>query len=231
MLLSDALAKTLSELPGAPTIVSRDLLASFLDEERLPPVYLSQEQPLAWISVQLHAKRVVFGTLDPQGDLLSLDAKILKYERFGDSIHTSKEVRVKLPTGELIGGLAASDSYSPIPIRESLPDGGEARRMPPSDKLGFALPSCTYMPNPSYTDAARHAKISGSIILQAVITVQGNLINPRIIRGLPYGLNESSLQTLKTWRCSPATQDGTPVPVLVPFEVNFRLYQDDHPTG
>jgi len=48
MLLSDELAKGWNELSGAPTIVSRDSLTSFLEEERLPAEYLIQEQSLVW---------------------------------------------------------------------------------------------------------------------------------------------------------------------------------------
>jgi len=50
--------------------------------------------------------------------------------------------------------------------------------------------------------------------------------NPRILRGLPFGLNESMLAAVKTWRCEPVLLDGKPVAVRVPFEATFRLYSN-----
>ena len=89
---------------------------------------------------------------------------------------------------------------------------------------GVSLPRCSYMPNPPYSENARKFRISGSLLVEAVITSEGKLEDPRIVRGLPGGLNENALATLKNWRCDPALKDGKPVAVVVPFEVNFRLY-------
>ena len=224
--LSDSLAKALGELPGSPGVINRENFTSFMDRETLPSQYLGQEQTLVWISRELHASRVLFGTLDPQGDLLSLNVKVLRYGKFADDVHVSKETQGKLPMGDLADsyGFTPRQFFNPLPNRAPSQNGPEPIRVPPKGNSGFTLPSCSFMPNPSYTDAARHAKISGSLLVEAIVTVQGTVISPRIIRGLPYGLNESSLQMLKTWKCTPATHDGKPVAVLVPFEVTFRLY-------
>jgi TonB family protein len=66
--------------------------------------------------------------------------------------------------------------------------------------------------------------VSGSIVTEAVLNTNGRLENLRISRGLPGGLNETTLATMRTWRCSPAQMDGKNVPVRIQFEVNFRLY-------
>ncbi len=47
----------------------------------------------------------------------------------------------------------------------------------------------------------------------------------RILKSPGMGLDESVLKTLKKWKCTPVIgPKGKPVPVIVPFEVNFRLY-------
>ena len=90
---------------------------------------------------------------------------------------------------------------------------------------GVGLPSCFYMPNPPYSDEARKAKYSGVVLVEAVITVDGRVTNPRVIKSPGLGLDESTTNTMRTWRCKPVTgPNGKPVPVLVPFEVTFRLY-------
>jgi outer membrane biosynthesis protein TonB len=38
------------------------------------------------------------------------------------------------------------------------------------------------------------------------------------------GLNETTLSTMRSWRCYPALKDEKPVPVLIQFTVSFQLY-------
>jgi TonB family protein len=89
---------------------------------------------------------------------------------------------------------------------------------------GVSLPSCTYMPNPPYSEEARKEKISGAVITEAVINTRGTLEDFRILIGMPAGLNDTLIATMKTWRCIPGQKDGRPVPTIVQFQVNFRLY-------
>jgi TonB family protein len=87
------------------------------------------------------------------------------------------------------------------------------------------LPTCSYMPSPSYTNEAKAAKIRGSVQIEGIVGLDGRIRNMRVIRGLGYGLDESALKTLKKWRCSPAIgPDGKPHPAKVPFEINFQIY-------
>ena len=90
---------------------------------------------------------------------------------------------------------------------------------------GVGLPSCFYMPNPPYSDEARKAKYSGTVLVEAIVTVDGRVTNPRVLKSPGLGLDESTINTLRTWRCKPANgPNGKPVNVQVPFEVTFRLY-------
>jgi TonB family protein len=80
------------------------------------------------------------------------------------------------------------------------------------------------MPNPPYSEGARKLRLRGSVTAEAVINTQGKLENMRIVYGLMGGLNETTLSTLRSWRCHPALKDEKPVPFLVPFTVSFQLY-------
>jgi TonB family protein len=82
-------------------------------------------------------------------------------------------------------------------------------------------PSCTYMPAPPYTDEALKKRISGRILLQATVGADGRLVDLKIIKGLPAGLNESALKTVATWQCKPLMKDGQPVSSTTTFELNF----------
>ena len=90
---------------------------------------------------------------------------------------------------------------------------------------GVGMPSCFYMPNPPYSEEARKAKYSGIVLVEAVVNLDGHLSNLKLIKSPGLGLDENTINTLKTWRCKAATgASGKPVPTIVTFEVNFRLY-------
>ena len=63
------------------------------------------------------------------------------------------------------------------------------------------------------------------MLVEAIVTVDGRVVNPRVIKSPGLGLDDSTVNTMRTWRCKPANgPNGKPVPVQVPFEVTFRLY-------
>jgi TonB family protein len=55
--------------------------------------------------------------------------------------------------------------------------------------------------------------------------VDGRVTEPRVIKSPGLGLDDTTVQTMRTWRCKAALgPNGRPVPTRVQFEVNFRLY-------
>lgn len=223
ILISEALTKSLAELPDPPGVIKRAQFASFMDQERIPSIYLDLHETLVWIGRELGASRVVFGSLVFKGDSLQLKTKVLKHESFGNSTEISKEMNVKVPLGDLSAGLEPRESFhSLVKPTSSLVRGSDPIEV--SGKTpGVSLPSCFYMPNPPYTDAARSAKLSGTVLVEAMISREGEVTDPMIVKGLPFGLNEYTLETLRKWRCKPATRNGEPIPVRIPFEVTFHL--------
>jgi len=88
---------------------------------------------------------------------------------------------------------------------------------------GIEPPKKIYDPRPRYTEEARQARIQGTVILQAVVDVDGNVIDVKVLKGLPFGLDESAIDTVKTWKYEPATRGGEPVAVYLSLLVNFSL--------
>jgi periplasmic protein TonB len=90
---------------------------------------------------------------------------------------------------------------------------------------GVGQATCYYMPNPPYSEEARKAKYSGVVNVDAIIETDGHLSNFHVLRSPGLGLDDTTLTTMKTWRCKPVIgPGGKPVRAQVGFEVNFRLY-------
>lgn len=74
-----------------------------------------------------------------------------------------------------------------------------------------------------YTPEALNARINGHCLVSVIVDVHGMPQNPRIVKGLGHGLDENALIAVNKYRFRPAMKDGTPVPVAITVEVNFRV--------
>ena len=81
-----------------------------------------------------------------------------------------------------------------------------------------------YKPEPPYTKEARAAKLEGTCNFSVVVDENGNVADVRLVRSVGGGLDESAIETIRTWKFKPATKKGEPVPVRVMVEVTFRLF-------
>lgn len=95
------------------------------------------------------------------------------------------------------------------------------------DKL--TPPNLVYHPTPRYTKEAREAKISGRVNSRIVINDKGELTDAKVTKGLGYGLDESALNTVKSWKFEPARRNGTPITVAVTVEVDFAFDAEHYP--
>jgi len=89
---------------------------------------------------------------------------------------------------------------------------------------GVSPPRAVYAPDPGYSESARQAKYQGTAVLWLVVDAAGDPQQLRIQLPVGMGLDEEAVEAVKRWRFEPARQDGTPVPVKINIEVNFRLY-------
>ena len=78
-------------------------------------------------------------------------------------------------------------------------------------------------PVPAYPAAARRAGIQGVVVLELVITEDGQVADLKELRGLPLGLTEAVLDAVRQWRFSPGTLDGQPVVTRYLLSMRFKL--------
>lgn len=88
---------------------------------------------------------------------------------------------------------------------------------------GITRPVKLSGPTPAYTELARRVRLTGIVILEAVIDERGEVTELEVLRSLPYGLTESALRAVGRWRFEPSTLDGRPVAVLYNLTVRFEL--------
>ena len=100
-------------------------------------------------------------------------------------------------------------------------------RCPRSDPGGFTVRShrATHLiafAEPAYPAAARAHGIEGTVLLDAVIDLEGAIKDLSARTGHPW-LAESALETVRRWRYRPTTINGIPVEVQTEIDVTFTL--------
>jgi len=88
---------------------------------------------------------------------------------------------------------------------------------------GVSQPAVLYKVDPEYSEEARKAKYSGTVLLQLVVDVDGKAKNIKVVKGVGLGLDEKAIEAVQKWKFSPGKKNGQPVPVFATVEVNFRL--------
>ena len=88
---------------------------------------------------------------------------------------------------------------------------------------GVTAPKVAYKEEPRYSDAARDAKIDGTVVLAIEISSSGQPEKIAVKRGIHPELDDNAVECVKRWRFDPATKDNVPVRVAATIEVNFKL--------
>ncbi|HEX3067436.1 MAG TPA: energy transducer TonB [Thermoanaerobaculia bacterium] len=76
---------------------------------------------------------------------------------------------------------------------------------------------------PVYTEVARKAAISGIVIVEVIIDRAGTVKDARVLKPLPFGLDQAAIEAVRKWTFRPGTLNGRPVNVIYTLTVNFRL--------
>jgi TonB family protein len=88
---------------------------------------------------------------------------------------------------------------------------------------GVSRPELIQKVEPSSTEDARQAGVSGLILVSLTVDSDGNPGNPVVTRGLGYGLDEKAIEAVRQWRFHPGLKDGVPVAVgNLTVAVSFR---------
>jgi TonB family protein len=89
---------------------------------------------------------------------------------------------------------------------------------------GVEPPHPTHSPDPEFSEEARKAKYQSVVVLGGTVNPQGTFTDLCVLRGAGAGLDEKSIDTVRTWKFEPATLQGQPVAVYISVAVSFHLY-------
>jgi len=74
-----------------------------------------------------------------------------------------------------------------------------------------------------YPDLAEKARIEGRVIVKFVVNEQGNVVNPKVARGVHELLNREAVEAVEKQNFKPGKQHGEPVKVRMALPVVFRI--------
>lgn len=179
----------------------------------LPPRAVQQFTPLV-IPVNFTPKLPVVATLDLPEDMKLIDSNL---PNVGD------------PTG--LGKLLSGGMGGPGGIGE-----GQGNRIGPDSgtgagpagvfvagRGGVTNPVAIRKVEPEYSDEARKARMTGSVIVAIEIGPDGKPRNARVAQSLGLGLDEKATEAVMQWLFKPGTKDGKPVTVSAQVVVAFHL--------
>ncbi|HXH40730.1 MAG TPA: energy transducer TonB [Thermoanaerobaculia bacterium] len=107
-------------------------------------------------------------------------------------------------------------SWSQIPRPVPLPD------VPLSVGGDVKAPRLIHRVEPLYPEKARKARISGIVIVEALVTREGKVKDVVVRKSLP-PLDEAALAAVRQWTFEPGTLNDRPVDVYFNLVVNFFL--------
>lgn len=79
-------------------------------------------------------------------------------------------------------------------------------------------------PEPTYTEAARKAGVTGTVVMRCVFGSDGQVRSLVMIRALGYGLTARAAQAARRIKFTPATKDGKQVSMWIELQYNFNLF-------
>jgi TonB family protein len=149
-------------------------------------------------------------TATPADMALALEIEAYIMNRVGRSEEGATLAAQALTIRKLIVESAHPSAPAPVPVERVSPG-------------RISAPGLTEKHEPEYSNPARLARISGTVLLSIVVGPDGLPSNIALIRGIGFGLDEKAAQAVSTWRFRPGMKGEEPVSVRAQIEVNFRL--------
>jgi TonB family protein len=75
--------------------------------------------------------------------------------------------------------------------------------------------------DPVYPPEAKEKRIAGMVATEVLVNRDGNVVDVRVLKPLPYGLDQAAVDAVKQSKFRPGTRKGEPVDVYFPMATTF----------
>jgi len=76
---------------------------------------------------------------------------------------------------------------------------------------------------PAYSPIAQRQRVEGTVLLTALISETGQVIDVKVLKGVGFGLDDAAARAMKSTRFSPGMKDGKRVKTWFPQQITFKL--------
>lgn len=120
--------------------------------------------------------------------------------------------------GGIVGGLLAVAPPPPPPPPPSAPEAVAPVR------VGGAIqaPSLVKRVEPIYPQIAMTAQVTGTVILEAVVSATGEVESVRVLRSIKL-LDQAAIDAVEQWRYAPLELNGIRTPFVLTVTLNFSI--------
>jgi protein TonB len=77
--------------------------------------------------------------------------------------------------------------------------------------------------DPQYPPTLITERVSGEVVLYAIIRRDGSVDSVQLVRGVDQQLDANAIKALRQWKFRPAAKQGTPVELEAIVHIPFRL--------
>jgi periplasmic protein TonB len=119
---------------------------------------------------------------------------------------------------------AAIFALNPIVPPPPPPPPHSRDKMSPPHKIGgdVLAGKLLFKVDPKYPRLAQLTHVSGSVILEATVDEEGNVVGIKVLSGHVL-LNDAAVEAVKQWKYSPTVLNGEPIKVQAAITINFNL--------
>lgn len=217
MQLADQFSKELASQQNETQLIDRSALRAYLDQQRIPGVLLKDQRAMRWLGKQLGSTAVLTGLVENKASSLDIKIRLLSCDK--EKAHIEDELIL------LSSGLG--DSLNPVEGFHQKPHTVPEAIEPEIFRAGVGgvtQPACKHCPDPEPTKEVREASFSGSVLMDVLLSAEGQPMQVTILRGVPFGMNEAATNAVRRWKFKAATLNGKPVPARTTVEIGIRFF-------
>jgi len=124
--------------------------------------------------------------------------------------------------GTLGGVLGGALKSAPAPLPAALAAGAVGPKKPVRVGGDVKQPRLLFGPDPAYPVLAKQTRVTGTVVIEAVIDEHGNVKGMHVISGDPL-LIPAALDAVSKRKYEPTILDGEPTPLDLRIEISFHL--------